>query len=161
MDRRSRYLLLGGVVLTEVAGYVAWRRTMRRGDVEASVTVGPAARPAAVVAVKAVHTLAWASIEACVAYVLWAGIAGRTDKRVGKAAAVVVGDSLVFAGNGFRCPLTELATRYGAESDSVTDIYLPRWFAHNLPAIHTPLLVHGVRSRPEPPPETSSRPKDP
>jgi hypothetical protein len=23
----------------------------------------------------------------------------------------------------------------------VTDIYLPRWFAHNLPAIHTPLLV--------------------
>jgi hypothetical protein len=118
-------------------------------------------RPGAVVAVKALHTMVWVSIEACVAYVLWAGIAGRTDKRVGKAAAVVVGDSLVFAGNGFRCPLTELATRYGAESDSVTDIYLPRWFAHNLPAIHTPLLVHGVRSRPEPPPETSSRPKDP
>jgi hypothetical protein len=47
----------------------------------------------------------------------------------------------VFAGNGFRCPLTELAERYGAQDGSVTDIYLPKWFAHNMPAIHTPLLV--------------------
>ncbi|ACL39106.1 conserved hypothetical protein [Pseudarthrobacter chlorophenolicus A6] len=98
-------------------------------------------RRAAVAAVKAVHTLAWFSIEACVVYVLAAGLAGRTDKRVGIAAAVVAGESLVFAGNGFRCPLTGLAERYGAQSGSVTDIYLPRWFARNLPAIHVPLLV--------------------
>ena len=97
--------------------------------------------PVAVGVVKGIHTLAWASIESCVVYVLWAGLRGRTDKRVGVAAGVVAGESLVFAANGFRCPLTELATRYGAESGSVTDIYLPRWFAHNLPAIHAPLLV--------------------
>jgi hypothetical protein len=48
---------------------------------------------------------------------------------------------LVFAGNGFRCPLTELAKRYGADTGSVTDIYLPNWFAHNISAIHAPLLV--------------------
>ena len=98
-------------------------------------------RPAAVAAVKAVHTLAWFSIEACVVYVLVAGLAGRTDKRVGVAAAVVAGESLVFAGNGFRCPLTGLAERYGAGNGSVTDIYLPKWFAHDLPAIHVPLLM--------------------
>ena len=45
------------------------------------------------------------------------------------------------AGNGFRCPLTELAERYGAEHGSVTDIYLPGWFAHNMPAVHAPLLM--------------------
>lgn len=95
----------------------------------------------AVRAVKAVHTLAWFSIESCVIYVLYSGLAGRTDRRAGWAAAVVGGESLVFAGNGFRCPLTGLAERYGAERGSVTDIYLPRWFAHNLPAIHAPLLV--------------------
>jgi hypothetical protein len=106
-----------------------------------SAPAGATPGPAAVVAVKAIHTAVWVSIESCVAYVLWAGITGRTDKRVGVAAAVVAGESLVFAGNGFRCPLTELATRYGAESGSVTDIYLPRWLAHNLPAIHAPLLV--------------------
>jgi len=97
--------------------------------------------PGAVAAIKAVHTLAWLSIELCVIYVLVAGLAGRTDKRVGIAASVVAAETLVFVGNGFRCPLTGLAKRYGAESGSVTDIYLPKWFAHNLPAIHTPLLV--------------------
>jgi len=98
-------------------------------------------RPEVVAAIKTVHTLAWASIESCVLYVLYAGFAGRTDKRVGIAGAVVVGETLVFAGSGFRCPLTEIAERYGAERGSVTDIYLPKWFAHNMPAIHTPLLV--------------------
>ena len=54
-------------------------------------------RPAVVVAIKVFHTLAWLSIESCVVYVLYAGFAGRTDKRVGMAAAVVAGESLVFA----------------------------------------------------------------
>jgi hypothetical protein len=98
-------------------------------------------RPGVVVAVKTVHTLAWLSIESCVLYVLYAGIVRRTDRRVAVAAAIVTGETIVFAGNRFRCPLTELAERYGAESGSVTDIYLPKWFAHNMPAIHTPLLV--------------------
>lgn len=86
-------------------------------------------------------TLAWLSIESCVLYVLYAGFVGRTDKRVRIAAAVVAGETFVFAANGFRCPLTQLAEHYGAERGSVTDIYLPKWFAHNTPAIHTPLLV--------------------
>ena len=70
-------------------------------------------------------------------YVLYAGLRGRT----GIAGGIVAGEALVFAGNGFRCPLTDLAERYGAHSGSVTDIYLPKWFAHNMPAIHAPLLV--------------------
>lgn len=98
-------------------------------------------RPGAVTVIKLFHTLAWLSVESCVVYVLYAGFAGRTDRRVGVAAAVVAGESLVFVGNGFRCPLTDLARRYGAESGSVTDIYLPERFAHNLPVIHAPLLV--------------------
>jgi hypothetical protein len=76
-----------------------------------------------------------------VLYVLYAGLRGRTGRRVGIAGGIVAGEVLVFAGNGFRCPLTELAERYGAPSGSVTDIYLPKWFAHNMPAIHTPLLA--------------------
>ena len=53
---------------------------------------------------------------------------------------MVASESLVFAANGFRCPLTQVAERVGAERGSVTDIYLPRWFARNLPAIHVPLI---------------------
>jgi hypothetical protein len=92
-------------------------------------------------AIKAIHSLAWFSIESCTVYVLFAGFARRSDRRAGIAAAVVAGESLIFAANGFRCPLTQLAERLGAERGSVTDIYLPRRFAHNLPAIHAPLIV--------------------
>ena len=34
-------------------------------------------------------------------------------------------ESVVFAGNGFRCPLTDLAVRYGAKSGRVFDTFLP------------------------------------
>ena len=104
-------------------------------------TVAARPRPAAVAASKTIHTLAWVSIESCVLYLLYAGFAGHTGKRAGIAGAVVAAETLIFAGNGFRCPLTELAERCGAQSGSVTDIYLPKWFAHNMPAIHTPLLA--------------------
>lgn len=101
-------------------------------------------RRATLRAVKAFHTLAWFSIEACMAYLLYAGFRGDTDRRAAAAAAVVGGETLVFVGNGFRCPLTPLAQRLGDSHGSVTDIYLPRWFAHNLPAIHVPLLVLAI-----------------
>ena len=68
-------------------------------------------------------------------------VRGSHRQRVAIAGAIVAGESLVFAANGFRCPLTELAERYGAERGSVTDIYLPSRFAQNIPAIHAPLLV--------------------
>lgn len=95
----------------------------------------------AIEAIKAVHTLIWFAIESCMAYLLYSGFAGRSDRRAGVAAGVVAGESLIFAANGFRCPLTGVAEGLGAERGSVTDIYLPRWFAHNLPAIHVPLIV--------------------
>lgn len=59
---------------------------------------------------------------------------------------------MIFLANGFRCPLAGIAERVGAERGSVTDIYLPYWFAHNLPAIHVPLILlagclHGLNLR--------------
>jgi len=95
---------------------------------------------AALTAVKVIHTLIWFSIESCMAYVLWAGFTRRSDRRAATAAGVVAGETLIFVANGFRCPLAQIAERLGAESGSVTDIYLPRWFARNLPAIHVPLI---------------------
>jgi hypothetical protein len=91
--------------------------------------------------IRGVHTAVWFSIEFCVGYLLWSGATGRSDRRAAAAAAVVGGECLVFAADGFRCPLTAMAVAAGAASGSVTDIYLPRWFARNLPAIHVPLLL--------------------
>jgi hypothetical protein len=96
-------------------------------------------------AIKAIHTPAWFSIESCMVYVLYAGFRSRSDRRVALAAGVVAGESLIFAASGFRCPLTQWAEGLlGAERGGVTDIYLPKWFAHNLPAIHVPLIALAV-----------------
>ena len=99
------------------------------------------ARHLVLVAVKAFHTLAWFSIESCMVYLVYAGFAKRSDRRAALAAAVVGGESVIFAANGFRCPLTDMAESLGADEGSVTDIFLPRWFAHSLPAIHVPLIL--------------------
>jgi hypothetical protein len=106
-------------------------------------------RPVRLALIRGVHTAAWFWIESCVAYLLWSGATGRTDRRAAVAAAVVAGECLVFAADGFRCPMTGLAQRAGATSGSVTDIYLPTWFAKNLPAIHLPLLalIGGLHGR--------------
>ena len=112
--------------------------TVRSG--EGSTTSGRGSS-VAIVVVEVVHTAAWFSIEACMVDVLGAGLAGRSDRRAAVAAAVVAGECAVFAANGFRCPLTDVAQRLGADDVAVTDIYLPRWFAHDLPAIHVPLIA--------------------
>jgi hypothetical protein len=99
---------------------------------------------AVLVAIKTIHTLAWFSIESCMVYLLYTGFAKLSDRSVVAATVVVGGESLIFAAKGFHCPLTKLAESLGADSGSVTDIYLPKWFAHYLPAIHVPLIVLAV-----------------
>jgi hypothetical protein len=134
-----------GAILLEFGDWPMMRRMLRgireRAQAEHRHRVPAPVHPRMLVAVKAVHTTAWASIEFCIGYLLWSGARWRSDRRAAAAAAVVAGECLVFAADGFRCPLTDLAERAGASSGSVTDIYLPRWFAANLPAIHLPVLA--------------------
>ncbi len=96
------------------------------------------------VAIKVLHTTVWATVEISMIYLLVAGLIGRTDRRAGVAAGIVAGESLVFAANGFRCPLTAVAESLAADDGSVTDIYLPRWFARSLPVLHVPLIAAAV-----------------
>jgi len=103
--------------------------------------VATSARTGTLVAVRTVHTLIWLSVELSVAYLILAGVTQRSDRSVAVAGAVVLGESVVYLVNGARCPLSGLAESLGAESGSVTDIYLPSWLARNLPAIHVPLIV--------------------
>jgi hypothetical protein len=109
-----------------------------------TVTVLQTPESPALVALKAAHTLIWFSVEASMMYVLYKGLRGRSDRAAAIGGAIVAGETAVFLANGARCPLTGLAERLGAESGSVTDLYLPKWLAHNLPAIHVPLVLLAV-----------------
>ena len=59
-----------------------------------------AGHDATLTTIKTVHTLAWFSIESCMLYVLYTGFTGRSGRRTAIAAAVVAGESLIFAANG-------------------------------------------------------------
>jgi hypothetical protein len=49
-------------------------------------------------AIKTMHTLLWFSIESCMVYLLYAGLAKRSDRCAALAAAVVGGESLIAGG---------------------------------------------------------------
>ena len=108
------------------------------------VTIQQTRDQPALVALKSAHTLIWFSVEAALSYVIYSGLRGRSDRWAAIAGAIVAGETAVFLANGARCPLTGLAESLGAERASVTDLYLPRWLAHNLPAIHVPIVILAV-----------------
>ncbi len=60
--------------------------------------------PRGLAALKVVHTAAWFSIESCVVYLLFTGLAGHSDRRAAIAAGVVFGETALFTANSFRCP---------------------------------------------------------
>lgn len=91
--------------------------------------------------VRLVHTAIWAAVEGALVYLIFSGITRRSNRLVAGSAAVVAGETLLYLANGMKCPLTEVAESLGAESGSVTDIYLPGWLARNLPVIHAPLIL--------------------
>ena len=74
-----------------------WTSSGRGEDVFGYRTYGR--NEVALTFIKATHTLAWLSIESCMAYVLYAGAAKRTDRRGALAGAVVTGESLIFTAN--------------------------------------------------------------
>jgi hypothetical protein len=103
--------------------------------------VSPRARVWLLRVIKIFHTAIWFSVETAFGYLIVSGIAKRSNRLVVGSAAVVTAETAVYLANGLRCPLTELAESLGADSGSVTDIYLPRWLARSLPIIHVPLVL--------------------
>ena len=110
----------------------------------AKSSVPEAARPAVLFAVKAVHSLAFLVIQSCILYLLYKGIKGETDRPAAVAAGIATGEVIIYAGNGFRCPLRTLAEDLGEETGSVTDIFLPNWLASNIANIYTPMFALGM-----------------
>ena len=85
------------------------------------------------VAVKAVHTTVFAVELVSIGWLVLTGFAGRRDRSVAVASALVLGEAGVFVANRGICPLTPLAERLGAASGSVSDVFLPRVVARTIP----------------------------
>ena len=82
--------------------------------------------------VKLVHTVTFWLLSACVLYVLFSGVADHITMWTWVAVGLVILESVVLAASGWTCPLTILAERLGAVRGSVSDIFLPKWFADRI-----------------------------
>ncbi|QPC83182.1 hypothetical protein G4Y79_02060 [Phototrophicus methaneseepsis] len=80
--------------------------------------------------IKSFHSVAFLLISACILYMLYAGLTGQLTPFLPVAIGIVVAEITVYTLNGFHCPLTALARRYGDVDghDYIADIFLPTWF---------------------------------
>lgn len=75
--------------------------------------------------IRATHTAIYVVMAASTLVLLYAGISGVTGWWLTVALALLAIETVVFVGNGFRCPLTALAVRHGATTGRVFDTFLP------------------------------------
>jgi hypothetical protein len=80
----------------------------------------------------------------CVLCILYSGLTGRVSRLTKASIVAVLAESLIFFGNGQRCPLTDLAEELGSEHGEVGDIFLPGWFARRIPVVSSTLVVIGL-----------------
>ncbi|HAU57023.1 MAG TPA: hypothetical protein DCW87_05310 [Comamonadaceae bacterium] len=93
--------------------------------------------------VKLAHTVIWAFFAGCVVGIPVFVVLGRLEVAA-VLIAVVLGEVLVLAFNGMRCPLTDVAGRYTTERQANFDIYLPLWLARHNQRIFGTLYAAGV-----------------
>ncbi|MEI2721606.1 MAG: hypothetical protein V9E87_16025 [Gemmatimonadales bacterium] len=82
----------------------------------------------ALIAVKLLHTVAWAFFASCVVAIPVLAWRGQHDLALWAASAVAV-EVLVLAVSGWACPLTPIAARFTSDRRPNFDIYLPEWLA--------------------------------
>ncbi|RZJ25470.1 MAG: hypothetical protein EOO54_06200 [Haliea sp.] len=100
-------------------------------------------RSAALIAVKLVHTLAWAFFAGCILaipVVSWQG----NHTAAAWLVAIVFVEVAVLVVNGWRCPLTAVAHRFTQARHDNADIYLPEWLARHNKLIFGTLFVLGM-----------------
>ena len=95
-------------------------------------------------AIKAVHTAAFALIACCIAVFTCDAIRGRGGRRSLLPAGITIAETLIYGSNNLVCPLTPLAEELGAETGTVTDLYLPRAVSDRIPLLGGSALLVGL-----------------
>jgi len=93
--------------------------------------------------IKLVHTAIFAVLSTCVLYVLASAVVDHITLWTWCAIAAIVVEGIVLRMNGGKCPLTAVAERLGAADGSVSDIFLPKWFADRIFPICGTLFLIG------------------
>jgi hypothetical protein len=101
-----------------------WSKTNERGlnDDRREESVTDSQRLALI---RTIHTTIYLVMAAATFVLIYAGVTGAQGSWLWVALALLAVETVVYLGNGMRCPLTALAVRYGAENGYVFDTFLP------------------------------------
>jgi polyferredoxin len=94
-------------------------------------------------AIKTTHTIVWAAFAGCIVAIPVASWRGE-HRTAARLSAIVAGEVAVLVFNGWRCPLTSLASHYTDDRRQNFDIYLPEWLARNNKLVFGALYLAGV-----------------
>ncbi len=75
--------------------------------------------------IRTIHTVIYLVMAVSTFVLLYAGVTGVQGSWLWIVILLLVVETVVYLGNGMRCPLTALAVRYGAEKGYVFDTFLP------------------------------------
>jgi polyferredoxin len=95
------------------------------------------------VAIKLLHTVAWAFFVACILALPVAGALRRFDLAL-VLTVLVLFETAVLVFNGWACPFTAIAARYTDDRRDNFDIYLPEWLARHNKRIFGTLFILGL-----------------
>jgi len=96
--------------------------------------------------IKLVHTIVFLVISTAILYVWYAIASDTSGLLLNLAVGLILLEVVVYLGSGLRCPLTNMALRYGDATgdDFIADIFLPRGFARLIPVVCGTLAVGGL-----------------
>ena len=94
--------------------------------------------------VRWIHTSIYLVMVAAIAVLLYAGISGYEGAWLWISLGLLAMETIVFVGNGMKCPLTAIAVRYGAEKGYAFDTLLPERFTRYTFRVFGTLMVLGL-----------------
>jgi len=100
------------------------------------------ARPLA--AVRALHTAIYVVMAGATLFLIYAALAGVRGEALWVALGLLAVESVVFVGNGLKCPLTAVAIRHGAGVGRLFDTFLPERLTRHTFQVFAPLILFGA-----------------
>lgn len=94
--------------------------------------------------IKTIHTAIYITMVAGIFYILYAGITKTYNIWLYLSLGLLAAESLVYGGNGMRCPFTDMAKKCGDEKGYVGDTFLPERFTRYTFNFFGILLAAGV-----------------
>lgn len=92
---------------------------------------------------KLIHTIVFLFASSCIIYVVYCGVVGKTDRYLAWSVGIVFLIGIIYAINGFECPLATIVHKLAGRRD-VPDIFFPDWFANRIMIVSTVIYIIGL-----------------